>query len=66
MIAHPLKARQSLGAQSTAEAAVPYIVTLGGGPAKDGGAIWRAPFTVCCPVAAFAACLSHRGAAANS
>jgi hypothetical protein len=40
MIAHPLKARQSLGAQSMADVAVPYIVTLGGGgPAKDGGAI---------------------------
>jgi hypothetical protein len=34
-----MKARQALGAQSTADAAVPYIVTLGGGPAKDGGAI---------------------------
>jgi hypothetical protein len=34
-----VKARQSLGAQSPADAAAPYIVTLGGGPAKDGGAI---------------------------
>jgi hypothetical protein len=35
----PVRARQALGAQKTADAGVPYIVTLSGDPAKDGGAI---------------------------
>jgi hypothetical protein len=34
-----MKARQAPDAHRTADAAVPCIVALGGGPAKDGGAI---------------------------
>jgi hypothetical protein len=34
-----MKTRQSHGAKSAAGDAVPYVVELGGGPAKDGRAV---------------------------